>query len=174
MIQKPDWFDLDEIVCPHVYYRFGDMAWQFFDEKILLLMDWVRMKLGPVYVNNWYYAYRDSDYIKFIAEKARARQPIYQKEIPSPPAGLFDERGLRCNICSLVIMKSVTGIIYLSPHPLGKAIDFDVLGRTAEEVRHWLINNKSEIPYPIRLEKNVSWVHMDCEDTGQKVQLVNP
>ena len=73
----PTYFDLQELTCPHVYYRFGYMAWQFFDEKQLILLDWVREKLGPVYVNNWYYAYSDSNYVKHIAERASRKYPIF-------------------------------------------------------------------------------------------------
>ena len=174
MIQKPDWFDLDELVCPHVYYKFGEMAWQFFDPRLFVLMDWVRHKLGPVFINNWYHNHRNTDYFKYISSKAKANIPIMRADVPDPPRDLFDERGLRCNLCDLNLQKTNKGIIYVSPHFLGKAIDFDVMGRTSEEVRQWLVNNKGAIPYPIRLEKNVNWVHMDCEDSGEKVQLINP
>jgi hypothetical protein len=50
---------------------------------------------------------------------------------------------------------------YLSAHVLGAAIDFDAKDMTAEEVRSWIYLNKSGLPYPIRLEQDVSWVHLD-------------
>lgn len=175
MTYRPEHFDLHEVVCPHIYYRWGDMAWQFFDYKILVLHDWLRDRLGPTFLNNWYYSYKDSDYIKYIAEMAGHNQPIVQADIPKVPSGnLLDERGIRCPLCSLVMAKTNAGIIYSSPHILAKAGDSDVQGRTAEECRQYLINKRSELPFPIRLEKNVSWLHMDCEDSGEKVQLINP
>jgi hypothetical protein len=175
MIYKPDWFTLQELVCPHTYYRYGEMAWQFRDTKQSVLLDYVRAKLGSVSINNWY-SYRESDYIKFIAEKARAKLPIIASELPSAPVGLDDESGLRCNICSIYLEKTNNGVIYISAHGLGKGDDFHVQGRTAEEVRQYLIKNKDKIPHPIRLEVGVPWVHMDCEEdiNGQKVMLFNP
>ena len=174
MTKKPEYFELQELVCPHVFFRFGEMAWQFLDPRQLILMDWIRKRLGPVYVNNWYEDHLNSDYIKYIKERMTAKLPIIENDVPKPPQGLFDERGLRCNICDLVLAKSKKGIAYLSPHILGMADDFYVQGRLAEETRQYLIKNKNNIPFPIRLENGVSWVHMDCEDTGQKVYLFNP
>ena len=175
MIQKPKHFDLEELVCPHVYYRFGEMAWQFFDPRILELWDWVRDNLGPVYINNWAMPqWINSPYVKFIREKVKARKPIYPSEEPVAPTALFSQRGLRCNICNLAYAATRNGVIYVSPHFLGKAGDGDVQGKTAEQVRQWLRINALKIPYPIRLERDVTWVHMDCEDTGQKVFLFNP
>lgn len=174
MIQKPQHFDLEELVCPHVYYKFGEMSWQFLDQKQLILMDWVREQLGPMFVNNWLHEYLEHPFVKFIKESIRDHKPIFVFDEPKAPPALFSQRGLRCNICNLNYNKTIAGIIYLSPHFLGKGDDFDVMGMSAEEVRQWLIKNKSKIPYNIRLEKGVSWVHMDCEDSGEKVQLVNP
>jgi hypothetical protein len=176
MIQKPQYFDLEEIVCPHVYYKYGEMAWQFFDPRQLALLDWTRIKIGPMYANNWMHKYENSDYIRYIRETIQKNGPIIQSEIPVAPGDLFDERGIRCNLCSTVLAKTKAGVIYLSGHILGKATDYNVQGKLAEEVRQWFIKNKGIIPYPIRLEKGVSWVHQDCEDnlTGEKVTLVNP
>ena len=66
------------------------------------------------------------------------------------------------------------GIVYVSPHILGKAFDFDVQGMTAGEVRLWLAYNKDKLPYHIRLENYVNWVHMDVEDTGHPVYIFEP
>lgn len=174
MIQKPQYFELQELVCPHVFYKFGEMAWQFFDQKELILMDWIRIKLGPMFVNNWYEQYISSDYVTYIRENVASGNPIIVANEPVPEDALFSQRGLRCNICGLNYSATQAGRIYVSPHFLGKAIDFDCQGRTAEEVRQWLIANANSIPYPIRLEKSVAWVHQDSEDPGEKVQLVDP
>jgi hypothetical protein len=145
MIYRPQNFRLFEFVCPEVYNKFGDMAWQFFDEKVVITLDWVRRTLNkPIIVNTWH------------------------------EGGEFDERGLRCIQCKIVRDKCMQGQVYVSPHILGKAFDFDVQGMDAAEVRVWLAANKDKIPYAIRLENNVNWVHLDCEDTGVKVQIFNP
>ena len=176
MIQKPKHFDLQELICPHVYYKFGEMAWQFLDQKQLILMDWIRDQLGAIFVNNWYYEYLDSTFVKYIRNSILENKPIFAFSEPSYPDTLFSQRGLRCNICGLNYVKTQAGIIYVSPHFLGKADDYDVQGMVAEEVRQWILAHQNDLPYPIRFEKGVTWVHMDCEEaiTGEKVQLVNP
>lgn len=68
------------------------------------------------------------------------------------------QRGLRCNMCDLV--KSKTGV-YLSAHVLGKAVDFNVQGMSAEEARRLIKLHAPSFPCNIRLEKGVSWVHFD-------------
>jgi hypothetical protein len=63
----------------------------------------------------------------------------------------------------------------MSAHCLGKAVDFHVQGLEAEEVRQWILKNKNWWPYHIRLEEDVSWVHLDLydNDKGEKVYLFN-
>ncbi len=174
MIYKPKYFSLDELVCPHVFYRFGEWSWQFFSLAFLETLDWVRERTGPTFVNNWD-QYLNSDYIKYIKERATNGLPIIQKDLPESPKGLLDERGVRCDLCSLYLEKSAKGIIYISPHFRWQAADFDVQGKISEEVRQWLIANQYKIPHPIRLEKNVSWVHLDAPGNAElKIQLVNP
>ena len=68
------------------------------------------------------------------------------------------QRGLRCNLCSIVDNKQC---LYLSAHILGKAGDFTVYGLTAEEARTKISQNAHLLPYPIRMEKNVTWLHID-------------
>lgn len=68
------------------------------------------------------------------------------------------QRGLRCNCCELV--KSKTSV-YLSSHILGQAGDFTVQGMTAQEARDLIRNNAHLLPYPLRMEAGVSWLHID-------------
>lgn len=87
--------------------------------------------------------------------------------------GTSEQRGLRTNIQPMV--KGKLGL-YLSAHILGKAIDFDVKGMEAQEVRDWIVANESIFPYKIRLEDGVSWVHLDViyESHNPKVYLFKP
>ena len=87
-----------------------------------------------------------------------------------PSLGLT-QRGLRCNLCSLVKAKTEAGILYVSPHLLAAGFDFDVEGMTAEEVRQWLVQHKEELPYPIRIEQDVNWVHLDVL-TNSKEKII--
>ena len=80
------------------------------------------------------------------------------------------QRGLRCNRCQMVRDKSS---VYLSAHILGKAGDFTITGMTAEQARQKIKENADLLPCPVRLERGVSWLHIDVrpDDTkpGQKV-----
>ena len=137
------YFGIKELVCPHVYELHGESAWQFLDKKLLETLDWLRDNLGkPIIVNNW------------------------------AQGGQYSQRGLRCTRCILVIEKVDLRKVYLSAHIQGKAVDFHVVGMTAEEVRQWIIDHADELPYPVRLERDVSWVHCDTRcNSYEKVEL---
>lgn len=81
--------------------------------------------------------------------------------------GTSVQRGYRENICDEVKRKHTDkGILYVSAHTLGKGFDFDVKGMKAEEVREWIRKHINECPWPIRLEKKVSWCHIDTMNVG--------
>lgn len=139
---KPKNFGLKELVCPEVYNKYGETAWEFFDPHLLETLDRLRVALHKkIIINNW------------------------------SAGGKFTQRGLRCNLCELVETKTKSKKIYMSSHILGKAVDFNVDGMTAEEVRKWIITHQNEIPYPICLEADVSWVHLDMRDKGRQVYV---
>ena len=132
-----DYFGIKELVCKHVYDMWGENAWQFLDSRLLDSLLTVREKLGkPIVVNNW------------------------------SRGGNFSQRGLRCNVCSLVKEKTDLHKVYVSTHLQGKAVDFNVSGLSAEEVRQWIVKNQILLPHPIRLEKGVTWVHLDVRNDG--------
>lgn len=68
------------------------------------------------------------------------------------------QRGLRCNRCELVKEKDR---VYLSSHVLGQAGDFTVQGLTAQEARSRIRNMAHLLPYPLRMEGGVNWLHID-------------
>lgn len=69
-----------------------------------------------------------------------------------------DQRGLRCNLCQTVKDKTS---LYLSSHVFGQAGDFTVKGLTAQEARSRIRNNADRLPYPLRMEGGVNWLHID-------------
>ena len=78
----------------------------------------------------------------------------------------YSQRGMRCNLCPEVKSKTKA---YLSAHVLGQAVDFDVHGMTATEVRKWIDDHKDQLPHNIRLEKTsggveCTWVHLDVRN----------
>jgi len=125
-----EYFNIKEVVCPHVLDRFGEEAWRFIDPHLQEVMLYLRRRFDvPVIINDY-------------------------------EAGLT-QRGLRCNLCSLVKAKSDVGLVYLSAHVLGKAFDFDVQGMSAAGARSCIFDYDKELPYPVRLEVGVEWVHLD-------------
>lgn len=69
-----------------------------------------------------------------------------------------NQRGLRCNMCEMVQEKNGA---YLSSHVLGRAGDFTIKGFTAQEARSRIRNMAHLLPYPLRMEGGVSWLHID-------------
>ena len=142
------YFDISEFVSQRVNAKYGRNAWKFFDKELLENILFIRENLDrPMTINNWKWA------------------------------GRFQQRGLRENLSGIVSKKTKNGVLYLSAHVLGKAIDFDVKGMTALEVRNWIRENQSRLPYKARLENKVNWVHLDtgCNwNQHEKLYSFNP
>ena len=64
----------------------------------------------------------------------------------------------------------------LSSHRRGTAIDFDVTGKSAEEVRNDILVNKEHIDFMFitRLEAGTSWVHLETANHPNRIVLFNP
>ena len=138
MSKFTDYFRAEELVCQHVYERFGDRALDFIDSRLKETLVVLREKLDrPIYINNWVWG------------------------------GDKTQRGLRCNVCALFKEKTALEKPYLSAHVFGKGVDFNVKGMTAQQVRDWLKQNQILLPYPIRVESDVTWVHIDLMEYGQ-------
>jgi hypothetical protein len=134
-------FDLHELICPHVMEKYGEFAWNFIDPRLVILINTIRDRYGrEIIINNY------------------------------TSGGVYSQRGLRCQNCNTVKERTKDGKIYLSGHITGKAFDFDVSGLVAEEVRVWLKSHPNWCPYSFRLEKNVSWCHLDLyNNTENKI-----
>lgn len=140
------YFDTQELVCKHVYDKFGDDALKFFDQRLLETLYVIRTNIDlPIYVNNW------------------------------AIGGNLSQRGIRCTVCSLVREKVDLRKVYMSTHMQGNGIDFDVKGMTANEVRQWIVKNQILLPYPVRLEDDESaptWCHLDLRNDGKQGKVI--
>jgi hypothetical protein len=134
-------FDLHELVCPHIFIKYGDFAWNFIDPRLVILINTIRDRYNTgIIVNNWH------------------------------NRGEFSQRGLRCQMCDIVKEKIEKNELYMSAHIFGKGVDFDVEGKVAEEVRVWLKSHPNWWPYSFRLEKDVNWIHLDLyNNTENKI-----
>lgn len=59
-----------------------------------------------------------------------------------------------------------------SQHKLGKAVDLICHKMSAEEMRQKIRTNEDKLPYPIRIEDGVNWLHIDTKD--RKVHPTHP
>lgn len=71
------------------------------------------------------------------------------------------QRGMRCNICPMVKTKTT---VYESAHCNGMGVDITVDGMSAEDARNLIKEKQDKLPYPVRLEEDVTWLHIDCYD----------
>lgn len=146
IIQSKNWkFGIKEFVCPHIYQKFGDAAWQQFDVRLLEVMMWIRNHIGlPIIINTW------------GSNKEKG----------------FRERGMRCNCCNEVKRYTEQNTAYLSAHVMGQAVDFHINDKMwdADAIRQWIVDHKADLPYPIRLERGTNWVHLDVRnETSEKI-----
>lgn len=75
--------------------------------------------------------------------------------------GNLHQRGLRANKDEMVVNKKD---YYISQHCLGKAVDFNVKGMTAQEVYEEILKSKDKFYLISRIEniKNTpTWIHID-------------
>lgn len=82
----------------------------------------------------------------------------------------LQQRGLRENTSQLVSDKTRKGLLYLSAHTRGQALDLSSGKMTAKDIRCWIRANIASCPHPIRIEDDRSaptWVHIDVCNTSE-------
>lgn len=53
---QPTYLEPYEVVDQWVFSKYGKKSFEFFDDRILRLADWLRVELGtPMWCNNWYF-----------------------------------------------------------------------------------------------------------------------
>lgn len=138
------WFSLRELVDEQTYKKYGDFAWNFLRTELLFTLLYLREYVlkVPMTINNWH------------------------------TGGKFSERGLRHNMSAEVWKYTKANKQFMSAHVMGAGVDFDAKGMTAAEVRALIQAKANQLPYPIRLEDGVSWVHIDVYNDGSKEKVV--
>lgn len=143
-MQAKDYFSIKELVCGHLYGRDREKCWAYLDPRLLDVLTFIRQGLGrAITVNTWH------------------------------NGGRYSQRGIRCNLCTLVKSRAANGVLYFSAHMQGMAVDFDAAGMSAEAVRKWIAAHAVELPHPIRLERGTSWVHMDVRTDRPGITYFN-
>ena len=112
-----------------------------------------------------YTIYRDES-IKFMDNRLLETLDVIREILGVPLVindwywgGKNQQRGLRENTCQIV--KSKGNTLYLSSHCFGRAFDAVSAKMSAENMRKKIVDNAYKLPYPIRMESNVTWLHVD-------------
>lgn len=111
---------------------------------------------------------RERAFAQYFDEKLLITIDIIRGEIIKAPLicntwfqdGNRKNCGLRSEGCTVGALKS--------QHKLGKAVDLVSNKYTAEEMRQMIKENEHLLPYPIRIEEGVSWLHVDVKDMDYK------
>ena len=139
---KSKYFKIQELVSRKVYEKYGNSAWGFIDERLIITIDSLREFFGePITVNNWLWG------------------------------GSLQQRGLRANCDDIVKENTINDTLYVSQHTLGRAVDFNIKDYSVKEVYDTILNNKEKFPYIKRIENinsTPTWVHIDLSNTGKE------
>lgn len=145
---KCKYFAIHELVCKHVYDKFGEKAWEFFDKDFLEDLDTIREILGvPVVINTW------------------------------KKGGQYSESGNRCPKCSIVAKKIQAGQLYMSMHNLFGAMDMKPKGMTIKEAVKKVQDNAHRLKTINRIEDpnvTTSWLHVDKKGHGNGIRIFIP
>lgn len=133
IIEIKKFFKIQEFVDERTFQRWGENAWNFLDDRLLETILVLRRDIlkVPMVCNDWCFGGKNS------------------------------QRGLRSNLSYLVKEKTDNNVLYLSQHIFGKALDLVSKKMTAEQMRSLISANQSKLPYPIRMEAGVNWLHFD-------------
>ncbi len=126
-------FKVQEFIDEPTFKRWGDNSWNFLDDRLLETILILRRDIlkVPLVCNDWAFG------------------------------GKNQQRGLRTNVSELVKKKTNANTLYLSQHIFGKAVDLVSAKMSAEKMRELIRANQSKLPYKIRMESGVSWLHID-------------
>ena len=110
------------------------------------------------------------DAIKLFAPKALETLEVIREILNVPlicnnwaDGGNRDDCGYRDKLCTIGATRSA--------HKEGMAFDLISNKMSAQEMRDLIIKNQDKLPYNIRIEDAVSWLHFDVRDKGVKVYL---
>lgn len=116
--------------------NFEDLLWSRLDFRLLSNLLYIRITLG---------------------------KKIYANYADNPQ---LDERGVRDNLSDTVKGATKNGNVSFTAHAYGSALDFDVSGMKAEDVRIAIKEFGEDMPFACRFEHKskgtpIGWVHMD-------------
>lgn len=148
-MKKCKYFEIYEIVCPHIYKKYGEAAWDFVPAWMAETLDALREHFkAPITVNDYKWG------------------------------GNLSQRGIRCIECRLVQERLKEGKPYASTHYTFQAIDFNVKGWNSDKVYKEILKYQKKFPHIKRMENKeytTTWTHIDNKDVGKReIYIFNP
>lgn len=145
---KCKYFKIQELVCQHVYKKYGDKSWEFFSEEFLKDLDTVREVLGvPIIINNWHVN------------------------------GQYKESGNRCQFCSIVAKKITNKELNISMHNLYRAFDLKPKNLEIKKAVEMIMDNVHRFKVIKRIENSdytLTWLHLDTKGHHKGIRIFNP
>ncbi|MGL5209051.1 hypothetical protein [Cetobacterium sp.] len=145
---KCKYFKIQELVCPHVYKKYGDKAWEFFNKEFLKDLDTIREVLEvPIVINNWHIN------------------------------GSYKESGNRCQLCSKVAKKIANKELNMSMHNLYQAFDLKPKGLEIKKAVEMIMDNVHRFKVIKRIENpdyTLTWLHIDTKGHHKGIRIFNP
>lgn len=130
-------FDVRELVPEETYRAMGYKAWWLLDVRLLMTLDLLRERFGPVIVNTWH-----SDSMT-AAYGLRCQSGF---RTPSHYRGVASYLGSH------------------SQHKYGRAADCLFADVSVADVRRYVLGNPDEFPLITAVEADVSWLHVDVRN----------
>lgn len=140
-------FKIEELICPEVATRDHEMAWRYLQTP-------------------------------FLADLLVIRRDILKVGMTCNTYHIGGDRkdcGLRSNLCEQIARKNAENRLYISAHYLGCAGDFVFSaksGMTAEKARNLINDHQDLLPYPLRMEKDKTWLHFDTYENERDPRKV--
>lgn len=135
MTYKPKFFQLQELVPPHVYNTRGEKAWLLLDDRLLLTLDALRYEFGPIIINTWHSGRM------ILAYGDREQSGYRTQHFYASAARYFDS---------------------MSQHKYGRAADMLFAENKVHVVRNKILKNPEQYPYINGVELDTFWLHIDC------------
>ena len=146
------YFDLEELLSESIISNYGQKGLQFMDIKCLQTLVGIREWFKyPVFVNNW----------KYLKDNKIKNQVVFDSRICRFPDDESytegSEHSVKIGSNGLIVKKS-------------RAIDYDVKGFTAAEVRTVIKANKNTKPFDIIMRIELSnWNHNDFKPIANRI-----
>lgn len=126
-------YTIKSFVSREVYIARGENGWDLFSPNLLETFLVLCQNTNKKLVINDWFLYNDNVYGNKNVFKYRGFRDV--NEEPGSPAG--------------------------SQHRCGCALDFHAVGQNPNDSRSWIRSIAIKLPYNIRMEKDVNWVHID-------------